>query len=138
MGLFDKFKKSEPPEPEGGADLAPLIAGLSDPAWEVRARSAEALGQLGAAAQEAVPALEEAISDEHGDVCLAASDALSRIRAPIRRSRDRDTLSPWHSIKSSRASTSRSPGRLFRRSASGTFRATSPCWPPTTTACGRP
>jgi HEAT repeat protein len=81
MGLFDKFKKSEPDAPGPAADLAPLLAGLSDPDWEVRKRSAEALGDLGAAAQPAVPDLEEAISDEHGDVCLAASDALSRIRA---------------------------------------------------------
>ena len=42
---------------------------------------AQALGDLGAAAESAVPALEEAISDEHGDVCVAASAALSRIRA---------------------------------------------------------
>jgi len=35
---------------------------------------------MGAAAEAAVPPLEEAISDEHGEVCLAASDALSKIR----------------------------------------------------------
>jgi HEAT repeat protein len=81
MGLFDKFKKSEPPAPRERPELAPLIAGLGDPDWEVRARSARELGELGAAAEAAVPALEEAISDEHGDVCVAASDALSRIRA---------------------------------------------------------
>ena len=82
MGLFDKFKKpTPPPEEDDGVDLDSLIVGLSDTAWEVRARSAKALGELGARAEAAVPALEEAISDEHGDVCLAASDALSRIRA---------------------------------------------------------
>jgi HEAT repeat protein len=82
MGLFDKFKKSAPPPAEDdGVDVSGLIAGLADPDWEVRARSAQALGELGARAEAAVSVLEATISDEHGDVCLAASDALSRIRA---------------------------------------------------------
>ena len=80
MGFLDRFRKG-PEDPSGGVDLAPLLEQLKHPDWEQRAAAAQALGDLGRAAESAVPALEETISDEHGDVCLAASSALSRIRA---------------------------------------------------------
>lgn len=74
MGLFDKFKKKVEPE------IQALIDQLSAPDAPTRAQAARALGALGARAAPAQPALEEAIADEDGDVCLAASDALSSIR----------------------------------------------------------
>jgi len=75
MGLFDRFKgkKSDPRLTQLTSDLR-----HADPARRLAA--ATALGDLGAAAQAAVPELEEAIADTDGEVCLAASDALSRIR----------------------------------------------------------
>lgn len=79
MGFLDRFRKGQEGPPP--ADLGPLVEQLKHPEWERRAAAAQALGDLGRAAEPAVPALEEAISDDHGDVCLAASDALSRIRA---------------------------------------------------------
>ncbi len=79
MGLFDRFKR---PAHRPGADprLEQLVQQLTDADWAVRRDAARALGELGASARVAVPALEQAISDENGEVCLAASDALSRIR----------------------------------------------------------
>lgn len=75
MGLFDRFKKS-------AADprLTQLTAELRHAEAARRLAAATALGDLGAAAQAAVPDLEEAIADADGEVCLAASDALARIR----------------------------------------------------------
>jgi len=83
MGLFDRFKKSAAPGvpgPSPTTDLDTLVAQLSHPDWRSRRAAAERLGELGPRAESAVPALEEAISDENGEVCLAASDALSKIR----------------------------------------------------------
>lgn len=75
MGLFDRFKgkKTDP-------RLAQLTTELRDTDPARRLAAASALGDLGAAAQSAVPDLEEAIADTDGEVCLAASDALARIR----------------------------------------------------------
>jgi HEAT repeat protein len=78
VGLFDRFR---PHSKALSADLARWISELGHPDWRVRKAAAEAIGALGRKGEEAVPALEAAISDEHGDVCLAASDALSKIRA---------------------------------------------------------
>ena len=80
MALFDRFKKPAPSPGGGDPRLAAWVAELGAEDWRVRKAAAEALGGLGAAGQPAVAALEEAISDEHGEVCLAASDALSKIR----------------------------------------------------------
>lgn len=76
MGLFDRFKSRKSADPR----LTELLAELrhEDPAR--RKAAAEALGDLGQAALPAVGDLEEAIADEDGEVCLAASDALARIR----------------------------------------------------------
>jgi HEAT repeat protein len=76
MGLFDRFKGKKSADPR----LSELIAQLRDADPARRLAAAGALGDLGAAAQAAVPDLEEAIADSDGDVCLAASDALARIR----------------------------------------------------------
>jgi len=78
MGLFDRLKKKGAEHDD--AEVAGLVGRLRDPDWQVRKSAAEALGALGTRAASAVPALEEAIADDHGEVCLAASDALSRIR----------------------------------------------------------
>jgi HEAT repeat protein len=79
MGLFDRFKKKEA---AAGADreVADLVARLKHAEWQARYEAATALGDLGARSLPAVPALEEAISDDNGEVCVAASDALSKIR----------------------------------------------------------
>lgn len=76
MGWFSR-KHAEPPEPPPG--LAELIARLSDDDWRVRLEAARAIGDLGPAAISAVPALEERIVDENGDVCNAAAEAMSKI-----------------------------------------------------------
>jgi HEAT repeat protein len=80
MGLFDRFRK-ESKAPAHDPSLPRWIAALGHSDWQTRKQAAEALGGLGARAEEAVPALEAAIADENGDVCLAASEALSKIRA---------------------------------------------------------
>jgi HEAT repeat protein len=74
MGLFDRFKKKIDPQVQAQIDR------LGSPDARTREGAARALGQMGERAADAQPALEEALADEDGDVCLAASDALSRIR----------------------------------------------------------
>lgn len=76
MGLFDRFKGKKTSDPR----LTQLTAELRHGDPQRRLAAASALGDLGAAAQAAVPDLEEAIADTDGEVCLAASDALARIR----------------------------------------------------------
>jgi len=76
MGLFDRFKSKSARDPR----LDALIAQLQEQGAERRRAAAVALGDLGSEAQAAVPALEDAIADQDGEVCLAASDALARIR----------------------------------------------------------
>lgn len=76
MGLFDRFRKKDAPSPE----VQGLMNDLSSDQAPVRAQAAKRLGELGSAAAAAQPALEDAIADVDGDVCLAASDALSKIR----------------------------------------------------------
>jgi len=46
----------------------------------VRETAARELGAMGSRAAAAQSALEDALADTDGDVCLAASDALSKIR----------------------------------------------------------
>lgn len=47
--------------------------------WCVRFRAAEALGRIGADAKPAIPALREALTDDHEDVREAAAEALGKI-----------------------------------------------------------
>lgn len=62
------------------ASAVPLIARvLSDPEPRLRGKAAIALGQLGAAAKSARPALTEALQDEHKNVRDAAKEALDLI-----------------------------------------------------------
>jgi hypothetical protein len=56
---------------------------LKNPSAEVRRSAAATLGRLGSAAQEAMPALREALKDENVYVGRAASDALERIKKAI-------------------------------------------------------
>jgi HEAT repeat protein len=79
MGLFERFRKG--PKPGRDPRLPRCITELGDPDWRTRKRAAETLGALGVGAEDVVAALEAAIADENGDVCLAASEALSKIRA---------------------------------------------------------
>ena len=53
---------------------------LADPVARVRFGAADALGEIGAAARESVPALERALEDESEQVRTAAAEALKRIR----------------------------------------------------------
>ena len=82
MGLFDKFKRSSPagPAESGTHDVQHLIRQMEDPDWQVRYAAAQKLGSLGARARAAEEVLLEHISDENGEVCLAASDALQKVR----------------------------------------------------------
>ena len=80
MGLFDRFKKSPAPEGLPDIEVQLLIAKLTAPDWKTRFDAARELGNLGARAVVAVPALEEAILDDHDEVCTSAADALSAIR----------------------------------------------------------
>ncbi len=57
-----------------------LVAGLSNPNALVRQRVATTLGYLGAAARDAVPALERAAKDADPSVAAAAKQALQDIR----------------------------------------------------------
>ena len=74
------FRKEKRPADEGPPpELAELLAKLSDDDWQVRLAAARAIGDLGPRAASAVPALEERIVDENGDVCNAAAEAMSKI-----------------------------------------------------------
>jgi HEAT repeat protein len=57
-----------------------LIANLKLPDAEDRATAARAMGQIGASAREAAPALVAALNDQHGDVRGSAATALGSIR----------------------------------------------------------
>lgn len=52
---------------------------MKDRHHEVRRSAAKALGQLGTAAKDAVPALIETLKDENGDVRQDAAIALKKI-----------------------------------------------------------
>ncbi len=56
-----------------------LVAALKDEASEVRAASAEALGNIGPGAKSALPALEAATADPDKNVAAAARVSLGRI-----------------------------------------------------------
>jgi HEAT repeat protein len=59
--------------------MSALTRDLQHRDWQKRRAAAEQLGRLGAAADEAVPALIEALADAHEAVRQAAADALGRI-----------------------------------------------------------
>ena len=79
MGLFDFLKKKTP---ASAADprLAALLADLSHAEAAKRAAACDGLGRLGRSALDAVPALEEALMDDHNAVCEAAARAVNDIR----------------------------------------------------------
>jgi HEAT repeat protein len=66
-------------EPADDARVERLIERLKNPDFEERRRAADALGDLGATAASAVPALVAALKDEHVEVHWYALDALGRI-----------------------------------------------------------
>lgn len=74
MALFDRFKHKIDPS------IQALIERLESQDARVRETAARELGAMGSRAAAAQPALEDALADTDGDVCLAASDALSKIR----------------------------------------------------------
>src|SRR5262245_54832259 len=59
--------------------LVSLLQGLSDTEWEVRARSACALGDLAVQAKGAIPALVSLLSDPHWYVRGRSAWALAKI-----------------------------------------------------------
>jgi HEAT repeat protein len=80
MKLFGGRKPADDgPPPE----IAELVARLSDADPARRLAAARALGELGPRAAAAVSALEAAITDDDGDVCNAAAQALSRIERDL-------------------------------------------------------
>jgi HEAT repeat protein len=78
MGLFDRFKKNGTSTAD--REVQDLIAKMEDPDWQVRYQAAQKLGAMGSRARAAEEVLQEHISDENGEVCLAASDALQKVR----------------------------------------------------------
>ena len=60
--------------------LQRLIKGLKDPRPACRRECARALGQIGLAAKDAVPALKRALQDREWDVREASARALGKIR----------------------------------------------------------
>jgi HEAT repeat protein len=80
MGLLRRRRE---PEDEPPAELARLVEQLADADWRVRLEAARAIGALGRRARAAVPALEERITDDNGDVCNAAAEAMSRIERDL-------------------------------------------------------
>lgn len=62
-----------------GKPMSQWAKRLSDKDPAVRRGAAEALGQAGPAAQQAIPELQAALTDEDGGVRRAAADALDRI-----------------------------------------------------------
>jgi hypothetical protein len=74
MALFDRFKSKIDP------DVQALIERLGSEDARARESAARELGGMGSRAAPAQSALEDALADTDGDVCLAASDALSKIR----------------------------------------------------------
>jgi HEAT repeat protein len=83
MGLFDRFKKERAGAESAGVEVSVLVLKLGDPDWKQRLDAARRLGALGAGAASAQAALEEATSDESGEVCTAAADALASIRRAL-------------------------------------------------------
>ncbi len=61
--------------------LPVLIALLKGKSWILRKYAAMALGEIGAPAKAAIPALREALKDKEADVRNAAAEALKRIQA---------------------------------------------------------
>jgi HEAT repeat protein len=69
---------------EPGFLLSIGIEALGDAKWSLRRLAAQWLGELGPAAQPAVPHLERALKDEHPSVRRHAASALERIgRSPL-------------------------------------------------------
>ncbi|MBA4063621.1 MAG: hypothetical protein C0501_07895 [Isosphaera sp.] len=66
------------PEAGTGVDGA-LLAAIRDPGKEVRLAAAQALGKRGVTSPGAVASLRVALSDGHGEVCVAAAKALERL-----------------------------------------------------------
>jgi chromosome segregation ATPase len=63
----------------GGGTVKDTVKLLKDRDAKIRARAAEELGELGAAAREALPALVDALDDESPAVRQAAKQALARV-----------------------------------------------------------
>ena len=60
--------------------IGPLVEALADDDGGVRCAAAEALGNMGPAAREAVPVLEKLLRDKDPGIRQAAAEALKRIR----------------------------------------------------------
>ena len=64
-----------------GKETVPsMVALLKDDDWEMRRGSAWMLGKLGPEAQDAVPALAEALNDTNAAVRMSAQEALKMIK----------------------------------------------------------
>jgi HEAT repeat protein len=65
--------------PEAGGRVPLLIAALSNPSERPRGKAAQALGQIGVLARDAVPTLLQLRTDEWRNVREAATNALKAI-----------------------------------------------------------
>jgi HEAT repeat protein len=64
----------------GSSAVEPLIEALRDPDERVRSSAISALGKLGTAAKDAIPALTKALEDNDPHVRTAAAEALQKIQ----------------------------------------------------------
>ena len=81
MGLFGFGKKKQAgPSPEEQAQIQAFIADLKSEDAKVRLAACEGLLAKAEVAAAAAPALLDLIDDPDGDVCLAASSALTEIQ----------------------------------------------------------
>ena len=76
-----EIKKSPAVDPDTKRKIDELVDKLKNDAAIVRSSAALALGNMGPAAKEAVPALTEALEDEKKYVRVAAEAALKKINA---------------------------------------------------------
>ena len=81
MGLFGFFKKKDQAGSGlGQARIQELVSDLKSEDPKVRLAACEELHENAASAGDAEPALLDLIDDADGDVCLAASSALTEIQ----------------------------------------------------------
>jgi HEAT repeat protein len=78
-GSWKAIEKLAPFAPASEAVVPLITSGLGHPEPRIRGKAAIVLGQLGAIAKSARPALMEALKDEHRNVRDAAQEALTLI-----------------------------------------------------------
>jgi len=80
MGLFSFFNKSKGPSAEEQALVQRLLADLDSPDPKARLAACQEFERNAALGEPAAERLLHLIDDEDGDVCLAASAALTEVQ----------------------------------------------------------